>query len=132
LRRVGEVAARQPHLVVVQFGLNDCYMGVDPADFERDLERITLAMLEASACVLLVTSCPVDDEVWMEERVAPFYRAVVDVARKTGVGSAELDKSWKIKEKEYSGTTLYQGDGVHPTDAGHQIMSRGLLELFGL
>lgn len=131
LRRLSAVIAKHPDLVIVQFGLNDCYSGESVSAFEDTIASITRNLLEAGSQVILTTSCPVSDPGFMK-MVNPFYAAISDVANKQSVPLADLNKFWKNSELNLScpPSKLYQFDGVHPTDAGHEVMAAGLLSLF--
>jgi acyl-CoA thioesterase I len=129
LARVGPLLENKPDLVVVQFGLNDAFIGVDPRDFERSMRSITQRVLELPAAVIVATSCA--PEYQRDAALArPFYDAIIRVGRELSIPVAELDRFWTNSEQARSGEVLHNADGVHPNDQGYQVMAEGLLELF--
>ncbi len=123
-QRVAGLAARRPDLTSVQFGINDCFAGVDPADFSRDLRAIAEALVAAGSQVVLCTSCSVAhlDEA---AAIAPYYAAIEALGPELGLPVASLHRYWDRTAGADQG--LFGWDGIHPTDAGHQVMAEGLL-----
>lgn len=131
LARVGRVLSAKPDLLTIQFGLNDLYSDVSVASFEKDIRGIVQKSLDAQVLPVLVTSCPLMDE-REQAAAARFYDAIRSVGRSQGVPIADLDCYWRDTQGDPSSWSgLIQPDGVHPTDAGHAIMSQGLLLAFG-
>jgi acyl-CoA thioesterase I len=127
LGRVGSLLAAGPDLVLVQFGLNDCFSGERPDVYQRHLGRIVQEVRDASAFPVLGTSCPLSSASAMRV-AAPFYRAMREVGASERVLVADTCAHWL--EAESRGEVprrLWQPDGVHPTDAGHALMARGLV-----
>jgi acyl-CoA thioesterase I len=123
--RLEQVLARGPHLVVVQFGLNDAFQGVTPDELEATLARIARRATGTGAVPLLVTSCSLPDEE-TEGVMRRHYDAILRAASRTGTPAAQLDRYWL--ERGGTARGLHQDDGVHPTDAGHALMAEGLIE----
>jgi acyl-CoA thioesterase I len=131
--RLPALLAQQPELVLVQFGLNDCFSGERVEVYQRNLERIVQAVCQAGACPILVTSCPLEDPGPM--RLArPFYEAMRELGARREVLVADTTAHWLDAEvKGEVPPRLWQPDGVHPTDPGHALMARGLVAaLLGL
>jgi acyl-CoA thioesterase-1 len=129
LSRLEILSDNRPDLVIVQFGLNDAFIGVDPRDFERSIHTIAKRVLELPAAVILATSCALEREhdtafAW------PFYDAIVRAGADLAVPVAQLDRFWSNSEQARSGAILHNYDGVHPNDRGYEIMAKGLMELF--
>lgn len=125
--RLPGLLERQPELVLVQFGLNDCFQGELVEVYRRNLERIVRAVGETGAWPVLVTSCPLEDPGPMR-MARPFYEAMRQVGAGEGVLVADTTAHWL--EAEAKGDVpprLWQPDGVHPTDPGHALMARGLV-----
>ncbi len=126
--RLPALLEAEPEIVLVQFGLNDCFCGERVDVYQRNLERIVAAVRHGGAIPVLVTSCPLEDPGPM--RVArPFYEAMREVAEADSVGIADTTAHWLAAEAEgQTPDRLWQPDGVHPTDRGHALMARGLVE----
>ena len=131
LERVNAVLRHRPQLAMVQFGLNDCFGGVSSSEFRKALGMITDRLLEGEAMVILVTSNPPSDAAG-RDAVQHFYEVVREVGLSRGVPVAHLDRIWLAHTRRTLGADrVYQIDGVHPTDEGHEILAMGLLSLFG-
>jgi lysophospholipase L1-like esterase len=122
---------RSPDLVIVQFGLNDCYQGLQADDFAGSLEAIARMVIDAGSVPWLVTSCPVQEDD-LQGMAEPFYEAIGSIGLRLGAPVAELDRFWLGHAGDLRPRDLYQWDGVHPTDAGHELMARGLLTHLGV
>jgi acyl-CoA thioesterase I len=127
--RLYQVEEQQPDLVVVQFGLNDCSVGIPVDHYERHLEVITTTLAQQEIVVVLVTSCPVEDAVF-GRYVQEYYEAVAKLGERLAVPVVRLDKYWRAQAGENSAEALFHLDGVHPTDIGHKLMAQGLLAAF--
>jgi acyl-CoA thioesterase I len=128
LRRLPALLARQPDLVIVQFGLNDCFSGISLETFLDAYDGMAKAILAANVLPVLVTSCPVQDPSFDDE-VSRFYAGIAEVGERNNVPVADLDDAWR-HDTSRRPTDLYQWDGVHPTDQGHKVMAEGLLASF--
>lgn len=127
LYRLDRLISQSPGWVVVQFALNDCYSGIDVADFEQNIESIARKLLDNKINPILATSCPVLDSGFLEEADL-FYSAIAEVGDRLKVPVARLDEYW-LQNQPPRSEALFQWDGVHPTDAGHALMAEGLVKL---
>lgn len=126
-RRLEPVLARAPHLLVIQFGINDAFVGVPVEAFSEHLRDMTRRARAAGAVPLVVTSCPLALP-GEQGRLLPYYEVIEGLGAEPGVAVARLDRAW---HRLTTGVEpLHQADGVHPTDAGHEVLARGLLEAF--
>ncbi len=129
LFRLDGLISQSPDWVVVQFALNDCYSGIDVSDFEKNIESIARKLLENKISPILATSCPVLDPAFME-LADLFYSAIAEVGDRLEVPVVRLDEYW-LQNQPPRRESLFQWDGVHPTDEGHTLMAAGLLKILG-
>jgi acyl-CoA thioesterase-1 len=131
LRRVGRVLERSPHVVVVQFALNDAFAGFGPDAFGQNLDQIARDATAAGVVPVLATSCPLMMEA--EQRLADrYYGRIRVLSEQLDVPLADLERAWLAETGPVARRDdLFLSDGVHPTDEGHQLMADGLLALFG-
>ncbi len=128
LGRLDPVLARQPDIVLVQFGLNDCFVGEPVGVYQRHLERIVQGVRGRGAEPILVTSCPLEGPREMA-LARPFYEAMRDLGHSAEIVVADTTDHWlRAEARGESPPRLWQPDGVHPTDAGHALMARGVVE----
>ncbi len=127
VRRVGDLLAVHPRLVTVQFGLNDCLSGEYLDVYRRNLNRIAETVLRSGAVVLLATSCPPAPE-QAQRAVRPFYEAIRGLGQQLSLPVADLERYWLQEvERDQVDEPLFLADGVHPSDAGHALLARGLV-----
>jgi acyl-CoA thioesterase I len=124
LARLAPLLRREPDLAVVQFGLNDAFLGVPVASYAAALAAIVERCRDADVTPLLATSCalanPRDGAL-----VEPFYTAIREVAERTGTAVAALHSHWQAHAAP--GLQHHNADGVHPNDRGHALMAEGLV-----
>ena len=125
LYRVDEI---QPDGVIVQFALNDCSVGIPVGHYSRHLECIADSLMQQETEVVLVTSCPVEDKRFGSQ-VVSYYNAIARLGERLDIAVIRLDEFW-LEHAADAHQPLFQYDGVHPTDAGHELMARGLLAEF--
>lgn len=131
----------KPDLVSILVGINDCWRRYDNndmtsvTDFEKDYRFIleeTREVIEADIILLepFVLSYPADREKWRED-LDPKIQVVRKLAREYAISYIALDGifSESIMKKEPS---FWANDGVHPTPAGHALISRAWLGAVGV
>jgi acyl-CoA thioesterase I len=126
LWRLAAVLAERPHVVAIQFGLNDCYSGVSAAQFDAAIRRMADAVAAAGAVPLLVTSPPTglaEGPAAME----PYYGALRALAAERSYPLADIDAAFCALDPAEA-SSLYQDDDVHPTDEGHELMAEVLFD----
>jgi acyl-CoA thioesterase-1 len=128
-RRLAPLLARAPDVVVVQFGLNDAFLGVPLPAFERSIEDLATRCRSAGAVPVLATSCPLRDA--RDNDLADrYYHAITTVGGRLGCPVAALHAWWRRHAPENA--ALHGSDGVHPADQGHRLMADGLLAALGV
>jgi acyl-CoA thioesterase-1 len=128
LMRLDKLLSQGPHVVTIQFGLNDMCHNIKEDEFQSTVESIVRRILKVRSIPVLVTSCPLR---WKEgARIASaFYDGIRAAANSTDVPCASLDLYWqRIAGPPSQWDDLMQSDDVHPTDKGHKLMADGLFE----
>lgn len=128
--RLSQVLARQPDVLLVQFGINDMRSD-EPVDaFEQAISHLTRTAIQFAILPVLATSCPLPD-VEQAAAIAPYYEAIRRVAGQWKTPVADLEAHWIAHHGSPDlGCPLFLADGVHPTDEGHAILAQGLLACF--
>ncbi len=131
LGAIDAVAAEQPHLVLVAFGMNDAGYA-DPKDYAANIRAIVEGIRRAApqAEFVLVSSMLPNPE-WhypQMEHFAGYQRALVDLCGQ-GVILADLTTLWTdlmVRKTPYDLT----GNGInHPNDFGHRLYAQTILSL---
>lgn len=126
-----DVNDEDPDLVLVQFALNDAYMGVSKNSFGNSIRQIINSIREnTSAEILLLTSVHVIYP--LESKTAEeFYAVLENISNEENLPLAKVHEHWKEAiKKGKDHRLLVQGDGVHPTVEGYRLMAEAVFEFF--
>jgi lysophospholipase L1-like esterase len=96
-------------IVLMDYGINDYLSGLSAADFTAQLKQ-----LAAARSVVFETPLPANGDVG-------FAAAVREVATETG--EPLIDTSAYVQS--LGNWSSYLGDGIHPNDAGYQLLTHG-------
>ncbi len=126
--RADRLLSEKPHLLLIQFGINDCYKRISVRDYKNALINLASNAIESGCVPLLVTSCPMLDKK-DQSVLEKYYSALCRTAKEHHIDCFDICGYWK---KNSNGTPheLFLDDGVHPSDKGHALMAQGLLDLF--
>lgn len=146
-----DVLAHKPRIVVIQFGINDSAIDVwkNPAamqprvslkEFEDNLRKMTARIREAQGTPILMTANPLR---WTPKLKELYGKAPYDVSRPDGFESPTLARYNDVvrnlaaelriplidvhKEFNKHDVDKLLLDGMHPNDAGHEIIARLLV-----
>ncbi len=128
---VGAVAAEQPQLVLIAFGMNDAGYK-DPADYAANIRAIVEGIRRpAPQTEFVLLSSMLPNPEWhypQMERFAGYRRALSDLCG-PGVILADVTTLWTdvmARKTPYDLT----GNGInHPNDFGHRLYSQAILSL---
>jgi acyl-CoA thioesterase I len=117
----------QPDLGFIEFGLNDCFQGMPASQFEGSLRHLLegcQARVPHMALLLLppIPVKPPDFELLAE----PFRAAYHKLGEEFSVPVIDFATPW---HQAHPTIPLWQGDGVHPTEAGYRVMADAVLEV---
>jgi lysophospholipase L1-like esterase len=123
--RAASALAGKPDAIAIQFGLNDCYSGVTPGEYDAAIRRIADLAVRAGALPILVTSPPTE-LAGGPEAMDPYYGALRALAAERSFPLADIDAAWRALPAGRA-SAMYLDDGVHPSDEGHAFMAEVLL-----
>ncbi len=130
------VRARRPDVVIVQFGINDCWVDrggeegtsrVPIEHYEKNLNQIISTLQKDGAVVIAMTPNPVrsDVEGWRYARLGRYAEVVRDVAKRLHARLIDVWSSFEaygaVEGQSLDDLLL---DQVHPNDAGHRVIAR--------
>jgi lysophospholipase L1-like esterase len=124
-----QVMEHEPHLVMLQFGLNDALAGFTPQAFYYTMKSLVDDIRgKIPAEILLMTSVkPLDRE--LEALAAPYYKMIEDLAGTESLPVVLVHRYW---EEQIAGGVshrdLVQEDMAHPTVQGYWLMARAIME----
>ena len=122
LRRLDHVLAAEPDAVILEFGANDAFMSLDPAEVRANLARLAAPFLERDVPVLLVGITAID-ELGADYRAA-FDPIFTDLAMEYGLALFP-----DILAPFYEDPGLKLMDMLHPNEAGIRAVARAMLPL---
>ena len=131
-----DVLAREPHLVVVKFGMNDlAYGDVDAGTdtarrrrFAANLDAIVEQCRGAGAEVILCTPNSVYPEAAPQRppaRLGEFAGIAIERGKALGVPVVDVHGRWeRIRREDPSRWRLLMSETIHPSMAGHKCIAQ--------
>ncbi len=131
LGAISAVAAEQPHLVIVAFGMNDAGYAA-PRDYAANIRAIVQGIgQEATRAEFILISSMLPNPEWhypQMERFVGYRQALLGLCG-AGVILADLTTLWAdvmVRKTPYDLT----GNGInHPNDFGHRLYAQTILSL---
>jgi acyl-CoA thioesterase-1 len=125
------VLSYEPDLVTINFGINDCALGLDQEEFEMNfVEMVRRIRAGPNSEILLLSSQPLETPPY-DRRVLDYYQAVERVAREMDVGFVDVYGAWmrRVRAGTSLGSLILPGLD-HPNEAGYKIIAEELMRLF--
>ena len=111
-------------IALIQFGINDCFVGISASDFATAVSQIVKAYRAEcpEGIVLLVPPPPVHPQ-REHLMLASFRQAMQQVAESLEVVCVPIDEHWPVDK---SSPNHWLSDGVHPSEEGYRLMARAV------
>lgn len=126
-----DVLDLDPDLVLIQFALNDAFIGVTPERFRNQMQAmISHVRSDTEAEIVLLTSVCLGNTK-ENEMAQDYYRVIEELGGENSIPVARVHDYWRRKIGEGAEfRKLVQFDQVHPTLEGHLLMAEAVMELF--
>ncbi len=127
LRRLRGTLLHPPaDIALVQFGINDCFVGISASEFQAAVRQIVQGYQTEcpKGIVLLIPPPPVyppQENLMLE----PFRLAMHQVAKTLSVVCVPIYEHWSVSE---SSPNQWLDDGVHPSEEGYRLMAGAVYE----
>lgn len=125
------VLSYEPDLVTINFGINDCVLGLGLEEFEMNfVEMVRRIRAGPGSEVLLLSSQPLETPPY-DRLVLDYYQAIERVAREMDVGFVDVYGAWmeRVRKGTPLGSLILPGLD-HPNEAGYRIIAEELMKLF--
>lgn len=124
------VLSYEPDLVTINFGINDCVLGLDLEEFEENfVEMVRRIRSGPDSEILLLSSQPLETPPY-DKWVQDYYLAVERVAEEMDVGFVDVYGAWMERvEKGTPLASLILAGLDHPSEAGYRIIAEELMKL---
>ncbi len=125
------VLSYEPDLVTINFGINDCALGLDLEEFEMNfVEMVRRIRSGPNSEILLLSSQPLETPPY-DRLVQDYYQAIERVAREMDVGYVDVYGAWMrhVQAGTPLGSLILPGLD-HPNEAGYKIIAEELMRLF--
>ena len=125
LRRLRGALLHPPaDIALVQFGINDCFVGISASAFQAAVRQIVRGYRTEcpKGIVLLIPPPPVyppQENLMLE----PFRQAMHELAKMLGVVCVPMYEHWSVGG---SSPTQWLDDGIHPSEEGYRLMARAV------
>lgn len=121
----------EPDLITINFGINDCALGLDLEEFEMNfVEMVGRIRAGPNSEILLLSSQPLETPPY-DRMVLDYYQAVHRVAREMDVGFVNVYGAWmqRVGQGTPLGSMILSGLD-HPNEAGYRVIAEELMKLF--
>ena len=114
-----------PAFMLILYGVNDLVHSASVSAVEEALDQMVLICKQSNVVPVLATYPePIQDHQGFAPRVLALNQRIRAIASSRGIECVEL-------ESEFAANPLfYEEDGLHPNDAGTQIMAMAFADLF--
>ena len=125
------VLSYEPDLVTINFGINDCVLGLGLEEFEMNfVEMVRRIRAGPNSEILLLSSQPLETPPY-DRLVLDYYQAVQRVAKEMDAGFVDVYGAWmRARAGRHASARLILPGLDHPNEAGYRIIAEELMRLF--
>jgi len=125
------VLSYEPDLVTINFGINDCVLGLELDEFEMNLVQMVRRILSGPGSeILLLSSQPLETAPY-DRRVLDYYQTIKRAAEEMEVGFVDVYEAWMEQVRNGRPLSSLILSGLdHPNEAGYMVIAEELMKLF--
>jgi acyl-CoA thioesterase I len=125
------VLSYEPDLVTINFGINDCVLGLGLDEFEMNfVEMVRRIRAGPDSEILLLSSQPLETPPY-DKIVRDYYQTIERVASEVDVGFVDVYEAWmeRVRAGTPLGSLIISGLD-HPNETGYRIIAEELMKFF--
>jgi acyl-CoA thioesterase I len=121
----------EPDLITINFGINDCVLGLGQDEFELNFAKMVRRIRAGpNSEVLLLSSQPLETPPY-DKMVRDYYQAIERMAKEMDVGFVDVYGAWmRVVRAGTPLSSLILPGLDHPNEAGYRIIAEELMRLF--
>jgi acyl-CoA thioesterase-1 len=125
------VLSYEPDLVTINFGINDCVLGLGLQEFKSNLSQMVRRIRSGPGSeILLLSSQPLETPPY-DELVLDYYQAIEEVAREMETGFVDVYGAWMRRiDQGISLSSLILSGLDHPNEEGYKIIAEEIMTYF--
>lgn len=126
-----DVIIHNPDLTIIQFALNDMFIGMSEIEFYNNTKAIIkIIQSQTESEIILTTSVSLENpgERSLSES---FYKKLFELSQEYNTAYTEVHSYWDaIIKNGVNRDLLVQYDRVHPTVEGYKLMAEAIFSIF--
>ncbi len=123
------VLSYEPDLVTINFGINDCVMGIGLEEFEANFVEIVRRIRAGpDSEILLLSSQPLETPPY-DRLILDYYQTIERVAKEMDVGFVDVYRAWmdRLRQGTPLGSMIIAGMD-HPNEEGYKVIAEELMK----
>jgi lysophospholipase L1-like esterase len=118
-----------PDLVTINFGVNDAFSDISVEMFASNLTGMVKKIQDTGCHRIVLLSCEVIPDARAEQIVLPYWEAMEEVARETGIVYADVNGRWReVVEGGLNQWDMIIPGDMHPNEAGHKLIGEAVFD----
>ena len=111
-------------IALIQFGINDCFVGISASEFQAAVRKIVRGyQTECPKGIVLLIPPPPVHPAHEDLMLEPFRQTMHALAETLGIVCVPIHEHWPA---DGSSPTRWLDDGVHPSEEGYRLMARAV------
>lgn len=122
-----DVLSHNPHIVTINYGVNDAFSFISSERFAGNLETMVQRIQENGCTRIVLLSSEVIPEPMAERQVLPYWDAMRRTAEEHDVIYADVNGHWQriIDGGRNQWEMIIPGD-LHPNEEGHRVIGEAV------
>ena len=120
-----------PAFMIILYGVNDVIHGLDTSDIVSALNQMVATCKANNVVPVLMTyPIPISGHSLFAGGTLALNANIRSIAEMESIECVDLEAEFMNEEGTITDSTLYEPDGLHPNDAGTEVMAVAVADLF--